>query len=184
MSETELELVSRCLSGQESAYLSLWESHARRVKAYFLRSGFLYADADDLTQDVFIRAFKSLGTFDADRGSMRTWLGVIARNVARKRWDRRNEGHCFDPELADDMFAAADNPDQSVEAREENAALRDCVASLPAELAMIVRLRYVHAKTTRGVAEAAGLAESTVRLRLTEASRLLAECLKSKGIFQ
>jgi RNA polymerase sigma-70 factor (ECF subfamily) len=155
-----------------------------RVRAYLLRSGFGPADADDLAQETFLRAFRSLATFEVERGSFVRWLGAIARNVARRRWHRRREPDSFDPELAEEMFAAPDNPGESPEAREEFQAVRACVDALPAELARIVRLRYVEGRTTRGVSAAAGLPEATVRLRLKEACALLAECLRGKGFLE
>jgi len=180
----ERQLISRCLSGQETAFQSLYAAHGGRVKAYFLRSGFAGADADDLTQETFLRAFNSLGGFDGRRGSFGGWLAAVARNVARKHWLRRSGGTNIDPALAEEMFASAGNPATDAAGREEIDAVRECVEDLPASLGRMVRLRYVDGLTTRGLAGATGLAESTVRLRLTEAMAMLSRCLKAKGFFQ
>ena len=51
--------------------------------------GFGYAASEDLTQDVFLQANRSLKTFDPSRGGLRNWLYAIARNVARRQWSRR-----------------------------------------------------------------------------------------------
>jgi len=177
------QLISGCLSGQETACRSLYAAHGGRVKAYFLRSGFDHADADDLTQETFLRAFRSLGTFDNRRGHFGGWLAAVARNVARKHWRRRGETD-IDPALAEEMFASAVNPAADAARREETDAVNECIAQLPEELARIVRLRYVDGLTTRGLAGATGMAESTVRLRLTEAMAMLHRCLKAKGLMQ
>ena len=181
MNESDQHLISRCLAGDDAAAESLYRRHAGRVAAYLLRSGFDWADVEDLTQAVFYRAFRSLGTFDAARGGFRTWLGAIARNAARKQWSGR-AGGSFDPELADEMFAAADNPGQSPEALEEAEAVRACVSALPEQLARVVRLRYVDGLTTRGIAESTQMPEATVRLRLSQALGSLKTCLKAKGV--
>ena len=131
-----------------------------------------------------MRAFKSLGGFDVARGCLRTWLGAIARNVARKCWARPSGPVDFDPALAEEMFAAPADVLESPEVREQVDAVRDCVSALPDELAQIVRLRYVAAGTTRGIAAATGMPEATVRLRLGEALGLLERCLKSKGVLE
>jgi DNA-directed RNA polymerase specialized sigma24 family protein len=55
---------------------------------------------------------------------------------------------------------------------------------LSPDVANLVRLRYVEARTTRGVGQAAGLPESTVRLRLAEARNLLERCLRGKGVLE
>lgn len=180
-SETEGQLTARCLAGDDSAAELIYRAHTGRVVGYFLRSGFSHADADDLAQDVFMRALKSLATFDPARGRLSTWLGAIARNVARKRWSRRTRSN-LDPELADEMFAAPDA--DSPESLEETAAVSDCVADLPDELQRIVRLRYVDGLATRGIADAMGMPEATVRLRLGEARGAIERCLKAKGIIE
>ncbi len=177
-----MQLAQRCLEGDQAAFGSLYAAHAGAVMAYLLRSGFDQADAADLCQETFIRAFASLASFDASRGTLRGWLAAIARNAARKQWSRRKEGENFDPELAEETLATSDNPGERAAAREAIAAVRDCVNALPAELARIVRLRYIDGRTTRGVAAAAGIPEATVRLRLAQAHDLLAGCLREKGV--
>jgi len=184
MSDEECQLVDRALGGEEAAAQTIYTAHAGRVKAYFLRSGFGRSDADDLTQEVFFRAFKSLGTFQPQRGALRQWLGAIARNVARRHFSRRTDPESFDPELAEEMFAGGDNPGAGAAAREEFEAVRACVAALPAELGQIVRLRYVEARTTRGIAAVTLVPEATVRLRLKQAMELLARCLKDRGFVE
>ena len=152
--------------------------------AYFCRSGFNRSQSDDMTQETFIRAFRSLGRFSAAKGRFGSWLAAIARNVARKHWLRRPSENSFDPQLAEEMFAGPWRWDQSPEGREESAAVADCVAALEAELAQIVRLRYVGGLTTRGIARQVELPESTVRSRLAEAMERLERCLKGKGILE
>ncbi len=178
------ELVRRCLAGDQAAYEALYFAHAGRVAAYFLRSGFSGPDAEDLTQETFARAFRSLATFDPARGAFPVWLAAIARNVARRHWAGRQEPEHFDPELAEGALAPPGNPGRGAEDREEIDAVRACVDALPADLSTIVRLRYVDGRTTRGIAAATGLAEATVRSRLSEAQDLLADCLGAKGIME
>jgi len=184
MSADAPDLIARCLRGDDAAFTALHAEHAGRVKAYFLRQGFTGPDADDLTQQVFVRVFKSFRTFDRSRGTFSQWLGAIARNVARKHFRRRTQPQSFDPELAEEMFAAMENPTGRVELREEIDALSQCIEALPAELARVIHLRYVQARTTRGIAALLGMPEATVRLRLKEAAGLLQGCLKAKGIFE
>ena len=87
----------------------------------------------------------------------------------------------MDPELAEEMFAVHDNPGETAAAGEEMRAIAGCVSALPEELARLVRLRYVEGRTTRGVAEAAGMPEATVRSRLAEAHARLLDCMRGKG---
>jgi RNA polymerase sigma-70 factor (ECF subfamily) len=182
MPDKETQLAAAAQAGDASAFSALYAARAGRVKAYFRRSGFADADADDLTQETFRRAWSSLASFDAGRGRFAAWLFTIARNVARRQFQRRADARDFDPQLAEQTLVTHNNPGDDAEVRERLAALDDCIGELPQDLADVVRLRYVEARTTRGVATAAGLAEATARLRLSDALAALARCLKSKGI--
>ncbi len=177
----EHDLVARCLAGETNAFEALYTTHAGRVKGYFLRSGFTDGDAEDLTQQAFVRAYKSLRTFDAERGSFRTWLGAITRNVARRQWRKAPGADLLDPELAEVMFADDRSPHTDTEAREALGALDSCLGRLETDLSTMVQLRYVEGLTTRGMAERTGMPESTVRLRLGQAFEHLRRCMESKG---
>jgi len=184
MDEEDRQLVQRCQRGDSSAYERLYALHAGRIGAYFRRSGFAGADAEDHMQETFANAFASLKTFDPGRGAFGAWLAAIARNVARKHFSRRPRPEHFDPELAEATFAAGGNPGLASQLREEIEAVRGCVDALPEELAGIVRLRYVDGRTTRGIAAATGMPEATVRLRLDQARQSLQRCLREKGILE
>lgn len=184
MDDNDLVLVSRCLMGDTAAYGALYAARARGVMAYFRRSGFDQAQAEDLTQDTFIRAFKSLGTFDAQKGYFNQWMAAIARNVARKKWElSKGGGELYDPQLAEMTLASAEeDPSAALQRQEDLDALAECVAGLSEDYRRIIRLRYVEAMTTRGIAQATDMPESTVRLRLNDARDRLAKCLRGKGI--
>ncbi|MDP6636538.1 MAG: sigma-70 family RNA polymerase sigma factor [Phycisphaerae bacterium] len=184
MEQTEQQLVSRSLAGEESACRQLYQAHAGRVAAYFRRSGFDSSLTADLTQETFVRVFSSLGGYDPERGAFGAWLSAIARNVARKCWRRRTTANTFDPELADAMFAIPAEASSTPEQREENSAVAECVSHLDQQLGELVRMRYVRGMTTRGIAAEAGMPEATVRSRLGEALDCIARCLRGKGIVQ
>jgi len=186
MASTEIDeqdAIARCLRGDTSGFEDLHSVHAGRVMAYLLRSGFSRHDAEDLCQDIFVRVVKSLATFDPLRGAFSAWLATIARNVARKRWRRRPaEEFDFDPELANETLASADETAGHAESAEAIEALDECIERLPADLRRLIRLRYVDGRTTRGIASVTDSPEATVRLHLDKARDLLRRCLKSKGI--
>ncbi len=182
MNNEEVNLVDLAARGDQEAARQLYALHAGRVRVYFERSGFRSADADDLAQQTFIRAFRSLTGFDGQRGSFQAWLGAIARNVARRQWGRRNMTSDLDPELAEQMFASSDDPDNETALREQCAAVADCVTRLEEPYRSIVRLRYVDGLSTRAIAGRLELAESTARLWLKEAMASLERCLAGKGI--
>jgi RNA polymerase sigma-70 factor (ECF subfamily) len=182
MDAQEQKLISLSQSGNRNAFGALHAAYACRVRAYFRRMGSTEVDAEDLVQDTFVRAFKSIGTFAPERGEFMAWLGAIARNVARRRAGRSPNPDLFDPELAEAVFVAQDDPVAQSQAREEAISVGDCVDSLPAQLALILRLRYVEARTTRGVSSVMDIPETTVRLRLKQAQDMVRRCLEEKGI--
>ena len=184
MSTEDNKLVAECLGGDSEAFSRLYDAHAGRVMAYLLRSGFPVADAEDLTQETFARIFRSMGSFDGERGNLRAWIGAIARNVARRHFGRRSNLSRIEPSMVDEMFAAEGSPGDSPEAREEAQAVRECVEALPNELKRIIRMRYIMALTTRGIAQSAKVPESTVRQRITEAKDAIQRCLRGKGVVE
>lgn len=182
LDQSDSYLAARIAQGDQDAARLLYVRHIRRVQTYFERSGFCGPDADDLSQQTFIRAFRALPGFDAGRAEFRVWLGAVARNVARRQWGRRNVAADLDPELAEQMFASTDNPGTESAFREQCAAVADCVKRLDEPHRTIITLRYVEGLSTRAIAGRIELAESTVRLRLTEAMGQLQRCLGGKGI--
>jgi len=185
MDDRDLVLVSRCLMGEAAAYYELYEARAAAVMAFFVRCGFGPVEAEDLTQETFLRAFKSLETFDAQKGYFCQWLGAIARNLARRKWEGKHGADAnYDPQIAaaslEDDDAA--DPQRRAEDSEALAALEECLSRLSDSHRQIVRLRYVEAMSTRGIAQTCGIPESTVRLRLEEARQSLGQCLKGKGV--
>lgn len=178
MSEADDRLVALYLAGDREAGSRLYELHGRRVKAYLLRSGFSAVDADDLTQDIFLRVFRSLHTFDPERGAFGTWLRAVARNGARRAWQKVGSPDDFDPKLAEEVFETNAQEDPAL--REEIDILKECVSGLAEHYRMLVELRYYKSMTTRGISGRTGTAESTVRLRLEEAMGLLLECMRKK----
>jgi RNA polymerase sigma-70 factor (ECF subfamily) len=149
--------------------------------AYLLRSGFERATAEDLLQDIFLRLFHSLHTYDHTKGPLLPWIATIARNVARKHWQKNRLQTDFDIHLAQEVLTCEARPDQPLEQREQSLALEDCISLLPDEMGQLIELRYVRCMTTRLMADVLDLAESTVRSRLNLAKKQLEQCMNSKG---
>ena len=74
-------LVARCLSGEDAAWEELVRLHTRRVYGICYRFTGKDSEAQDLTQDVFLRVFRALGGFRSTEGSFATWLTRLTRNL-------------------------------------------------------------------------------------------------------
>src|SRR5690349_16061098 len=94
--DADAQLVERCLSGQDAAWEALVKLHTRRVYSICYRFTNSDAEAQDLTQDVFLRVFKNLKSFRAGEGLFVVWLTRLTRNLLidhyrRTRLDRATE---------------------------------------------------------------------------------------------
>ena len=79
--DADAQLVERCLAGDGDAWEDLVRLHTRRVYTICYRFTGSHADAQDLTQDVFLRVFKSLASFRSATGSFSVWLTRVTRNL-------------------------------------------------------------------------------------------------------
>jgi RNA polymerase sigma-70 factor (ECF subfamily) len=79
--DADLQLVERCLAGEEAAWEDLVKVHTRRVYSICYRFTGSPHQAQDLTQEVFLRVFRSLKSFRAGEGSLTVWLGRLTRNL-------------------------------------------------------------------------------------------------------
>src|SRR5947208_3649148 len=113
---TDAELVQACLDGRREAFDAIVERHQRHVYQLCYRFAGNHEDANDLTQDVFIRAYRGLKTFKG-QASLGTWLYRIAVNVSLNQVGAKGRSAPLDPLLAanDDRLAAhdADLPEPS-----------------------------------------------------------------------
>jgi RNA polymerase sigma-70 factor (ECF subfamily) len=122
------------------------------------------ADAEDVAQDAFIRAWRSIGTL-ADPARFDGWLLAIVRNLARNRVRDRALERRF--------------PAPSPPAREgDHERVRAAVDALPEEQREVIRLKYETDLTYAEIASALGIDEALVKSRLHEAKQVLAEKLR------
>src|SRR5262245_14649860 len=91
--DTDLQIVEQCLRGDQAAWEALVTVHSRRVYSMCYRFTGSDTEAQDLTQEVFLRVFRSLKTFRREEGSFSVWLGRLTRNLLidnyrRAKYDR------------------------------------------------------------------------------------------------
>src|SRR5690606_31902097 len=83
------EVLARIHAGDRHAFAAIVERFHGTLFGYLGRMGVRAAEAEDLAQETFLRAWTQLGTFDARRGAFSTWLFTIARNLAVNELSRR-----------------------------------------------------------------------------------------------
>jgi RNA polymerase sigma-70 factor (ECF subfamily) len=143
---TDAELVRECLDGRREAFDVLVERHQRHVYQLCYRFAGNHEDANDLTQDVFIRAYRGLKTFKG-QSSLGTWLYRIAVNVSLNKVGVKSRNEPLDPllEVSDERIASADESAADALLRGERAAqVRAAIARLPKKQRATLVLRVYH----------------------------------------
>jgi RNA polymerase sigma-70 factor (ECF subfamily) len=175
----EAVLVQRCAEGDEGAFAELVAAHQRMVVQLAVN---LLGDRDeamDLSQEVFLRVFRTIGRFRG-QSSLRTWIYRIAVNQARNRhrfWRRRHRADqvSLDAHVAShgDFSAAALGPDRLLAQKELAARLQRALDSLPFDQRTAIVLREVDGLSYEEIAFSLGVAIGTVKSRLTRARQTL-----------
>jgi RNA polymerase sigma-70 factor, ECF subfamily len=166
--ESERVLMQQLVAGDEDAIRALYARFGRPVYAMGLRLLGSAEAAEELTQDVFLAAWRKASRFDPSRGRLSTWLMAIAHNMAVDRL--RHDHGAARPVLVlvDEMPELAPTDD------DENAMLdretaRQALAGLsPPERALLSQA-YFYGRTARDIAEAEGIPLGTVKTRLRTA---------------
>jgi len=163
-------LAAAAVRGDRNAYACLMHRH--RPTAIALAASMLgnRDDAEDIVQDAFVRAYLALPRFHAG-ARWAPWLMRIVQNGCRDMIRRRRVRRLEEPRpnLAD----SAGSPEDCVLAIEGRSILAERVGRLPEKFRVPLRMRYVHQRTYREIAEALGIPESTVMGRLAGALRIL-----------
>jgi RNA polymerase sigma-70 factor (ECF subfamily) len=178
-------LVDRFVLGDEPAFLEIMERYRGKIFAVTLGLLRNHADAEEITQDTFIRAHRGLAKFRGD-SSLSTWLFRIAINLARNRYwyffrRRRHDAISLDCALnegntatfADLVADVRHDPAQESVAREFTALVERCMAGLDAPHREILTLRNVLHHSYDEIAAALQINVGTVKSRIARARESL-----------
>ncbi|MER6158070.1 sigma-70 family RNA polymerase sigma factor [Streptomyces sp. NPDC001868] len=176
----DVELHRRLVYGDESALREAYAAYGGLVRRVAVRVTRSPAAAEDVAQEVFAQLWSRPYGFDARRGSLRTWLSMVAHRRAVD-WVRSEARHRKDAR-ADDIALhaipdAGPGPDEAVVDRERSLKLHTALAELPRPQREVVHLAYFAGRTYRQAAVELGIPEGTAKTRLRSALRKLAESL-------
>jgi RNA polymerase sigma-70 factor (ECF subfamily) len=167
---TEEALVERARAGDRAAFEELVRRHADRLHAVVLRFVADRDEAQEVTQEAFLRAWRSIGRFEG-RSRFFTWLYRIGFNEAKRRAARRPPVAVVS--LDDEPIPAAPDWSQEPATRLAQADLRrvleEAIRALPLEYRTPIVLRDVEGLTTRDAAEVMELGEGAFKSRLHRA---------------
>jgi len=169
MERTDEELVTAHLAGDEEAFSRLVKHNLKSIYSFAARSA--PNDAEDIVQDVFLKAWKNLKSFNPDTAKFKTWLMRIARNTVIDHL-RKKTPHIFSElERAEGEDRFANEPDTSplpdeVVARAHDArALEAALAELAPPSREVLLLRYMNQLSFEEIAEVLNKPANTVRSR-------------------
>jgi RNA polymerase sigma-70 factor, ECF subfamily len=163
----ERQLMEGLLAGDDAAIRTLYARFGRSIYALGLRLLGSREAAEELTQDVFVMAWRKAARFDPARGRLSTWLMTIAHNLAVDRL-RREQGVTRPRLVLVDEVPDAPGVDEEGMIMERDAAVRALSSLSDAEKRLLVRA-YFRGMTAREIAETDGIPLGTVKTRLRAA---------------
>jgi RNA polymerase sigma-70 factor (ECF subfamily) len=183
LTESEGDLLERCRSGDEAAWQELVSRHLRRVYALAYRFTGRTDEAEDLTQEIFVRVYQSLGRYRESEGAFPTWLMTVARNRAIDHYRAVREERARaveDPEALERVADPAESPVAAVEREERARFVRHGLRSLPADLREAVILCDLEGLPYEEIAGLLGVPLGTVKSRINRGRLELARRLRAR----
>jgi RNA polymerase sigma-70 factor (ECF subfamily) len=182
-------VVRRCMDGDSGAWAELVRTHHRRVFGLCYRFTGNNADAEDLTQDVFLKIFSNLASFDMARGSLQVWITTMTRNLLVDNFRRTRNQRATDSldagwdetdELkpVDRLQASGASPHEKAAQKELAKMVQGALAKVSVELREAVILRDLQDMDYKEIAQVLGIPEGTVKSRISRGRAELARLLE------
>ena len=194
--DADARLVESCRRGDPAAFEELVRRYKDRVYNVVYRFLGNHEDAQDVTQEVFLKAYQSVGNFRG-HAHIFTWLYSIAANLARNKLrdgkrKGRNRGRSLeamqeahgDSAEADSLMrlATVATPETAARAAEAHQLLQQCLTELPEHYRLAFVMRTIDRLSYEEIAEALGCPAGTVKSRLNQARMLLHQRLRELSV--
>lgn len=181
--EQQQQLVKRCLAGEDSAWEELLKAHNRKVYNLCYRFTGRSSEAEDLTQEVFIKIFQTLRTYDDAQGAFSTWLNRVARNhlvdhYRRTHKDRLTSSLEEEPSVLQETPSREEHPMARLESEERRELLQAALDRLSPDMREAVILRDFQDLDYDEIAQVLGVPQGTVKSRINRGRLELARVLK------
>jgi RNA polymerase sigma-70 factor (ECF subfamily) len=177
------------MDGDSGAWAELVRTHHRRVYGLCYRFTGNPADAEDLTQDVFLKIYSNLASFDTGRGSLQVWITTMTRNLLVDNFRRTknlrstsslDEGWESAEELkpVDRLTSHGKSPHEIAAHKELEKMVQQALAHVSVELREAVILRDLQDMDYKEIAQVLGIPEGTVKSRISRGRAELARLLE------
>ena len=174
-------LIQRCLTGDQVAWDLIVRQYWRKVFNVAYKFVGKHDEAEDLTQDIFLKIFKSLDTFDR-RANFQTWLISVSRNLCIDHYRSvRKERETIDRDVdANELSPTSheESPMQVLEQHDRVTLLRQALAELPDTLRTAVLMRDIQELSYQEIADRLRLPEGTVKSRINRGRTELARQIR------
>ena len=185
--DADTQLIERCLRGDDSAWEDLIKVHTRKVFAICYRFTGSEHESQDLTQEVFLRIFRTLKYFRAGEGSFGVWLTRLTRNLLidhyrRSRVERASDSLEDQLPMLEEKTAMSARTDGMLAGREASEMLQAALQKLSPELRETVILRDLEELEYREIASVLNVPEGTVKSRLNRGRAELARVLRRQHV--
>jgi RNA polymerase sigma-70 factor (ECF subfamily) len=174
-------LIQRCLQGDQAAWEAIVRQYWRKVFNVAYKFVGRHDQAEDLTQDIFLKIFKSLDTFDR-RANFQTWLISVSRNLCIDHYRSiRKERETIDRDVdASELTPASTelSPIAALEQRDRVELLREALSALPDALRTAVVMRDIQELSYQEIADRLKLPEGTVKSRINRGRTELARQIR------
>jgi len=185
-----VQLIRRCLAGDAAAWEELVQQYHRRIYNICFRFAGSAADAQDLTQEVFVKMYRTLNTYDAERGAFVTWITAMTRNLLVDHFRRTKQERLTDsldgaPSERDDAMPLSEQiqdgrpaPDTRAETLQLGEAVHRALGRLSPDLREAVILRDLQDMDYKEIATVLKVPEGTVKSRINRGRAELARLLQ------
>ena len=183
-------LVRRCITGDAAAWEEIVQRYHRRIYNICYRFAGSPDDAQDLTQEVFIKMYRTLNSYDVDRGAFMTWVTTVTRNLLVDHFRKTKQERMTDSldttssehedamPLAQQIADRSPAPDSKVQSREARETVHLALQKLSPELREAVILRDLQDLDYREIATVLKVPEGTVKSRINRGRAELARLLQ------
>jgi RNA polymerase sigma-70 factor (ECF subfamily) len=177
----ERKLVKRCLLGDDAAWEGIVHGYSRRIFSLCYRYTSRREEAEDLTQEIFIRIYQNLRSFRSDTGSFRNWAMRLSRNLIIDRYRKSKRFPQFEGSQELEEMHLEDQtrpgPQRGIEQADASRIIGDALRALSPENKEAVILRDLHGMGYHEMAKMLGISEGTVKSRINRGRMALARQL-------
>ena len=185
--EQDAQLVQQCLQGDGSAWEELVRRHTRRIFNICYRFTGNGTEAEDLSQEVFLRVYKTLGSYRSAHGGFATWMTSVTRNLLidhyrRTKRDRQTDSLEDAMPVVESKESSARRPDQQALLGELSSQVQTALTKLSPDLREAVILRDLQQLEYNEIRQILDVPEGTVKSRINRGRIELARILQQMGV--